>query len=45
VIQNLPNKFIYSSFLLAEASKVDRQLFMEYFAKDYVKENEDTRKS
>jgi len=45
VIQNLPNKFIYSSFIPAEASKADRQLFMEYFAKDYVKENEDTRKS
>jgi hypothetical protein len=28
--------------LTAEASNADRQLFMEWFAKDYVKENADT---
>ena len=42
IIQNLPDKLIYSSFIPAEASNADRQLFMEYFAKDYVKENADT---
>jgi hypothetical protein len=41
-IQNLPEKSIYSSFIPAEASNADRQLFMEWFAKDYVKENKDT---
>lgn len=41
-IQNLPEKFIYSTFIPAEASNADRQLFMEMFAKDYARENEHT---
>jgi hypothetical protein len=41
-IQNLPEKFIYNTFIPAEASNADRQLFMEWFAKDYVAENAET---